>query len=583
MPTMFKELGWFIKKEWYKYILIIIFTVIYTYVLTIPPKYIGLVIDLIASNGLSMDYAVRIIAIILGTAMIIYLSEVGKNFLTNKLFHNLYYEIRNRFLRSIFRQDGEFFEEYYSGDLISRATSDSNTVARVSTHVFFHLLDTIAMLIIAFSSLIALNPQLTFYSILPLPIIFLIVIILRPKIMKNWKKVRSEVSHLNNLVMESVTHAKLIRGFVKEKEDKAKLSKMSEQVYKTERLAVLMQSVFQPSFKMVTVISQGIALAYGSYLIMNQLDFTVGSLVSFNLYLGMFASPLFRLGNQITVLSQSTVSYERISEIINHPPSIIDKEDAVDLEKVDSIEYQNLSFKYPKDNDYIIKNINISLKQGETLGVVGKTGSGKTTLVRQLLRQYLISEGNVYINDQPLENYTKESLRQNVAYVPQEHQLFSRTVMENLLLGLSPNTEISVSEAIEMADFEKDLPFLTDGLETIVGESGVTLSGGQKQRLSIARAFLKNAPVLIMDDSLSAVDGITEMNILKHLRNYRQGKINIITSHRLTVVEEADKIIVLDKGKIVEAGTHQQLMANKQWYYEQYMMQQLEAEDEEKA
>ncbi|NLD26294.1 MAG: ABC transporter ATP-binding protein, partial [Acholeplasmataceae bacterium] len=549
---MFKELGWFIKKEWYKYILIIIFTVIYTYVLTIPPKYIGLVIDLIASNGLSMDYAVRIIAIILGTAMIIYLSEVGKNFLTNKLFHNLYYEIRNRFLRSIFRQDGEFFEEYYSGDLISRATSDSNTVARVSTHVFFHLLDTIAMLIIAFSSLIALNPQLTFYSILPLPIIFLIVIILRPKIMKNWKKVRSEVSHLNNLVMESVTHAKLIRGFVKEKEDKAKLSKMSEQVYKTERLAVLMQSVFQPSFKMVTVISQGIALAYGSYLIMNQLDFTVGSLVSFNLYLGMFASPLFRLGNQITVLSQSTVSYERISEIINHPPSIIDKEDAVDLEKVDSIEYQNLSFKYPKDNDYIIKNINISLKQGETLGVVGKTGSGKTTLVRQLLRQYLISEGNVYINDQPLENYTKESLRQNVAYVPQEHQLFSRTVMENLLLGLSPNTEISVSEAIEMADFEKDLPFLTDGLETIVGESGVTLSGGQKQRLSIARAFLKNAPVLIMDDSLSAVDGITEMNILKHLRNYRQGKINIITSHRLTVVEEADKIIVLDKGKIVE-------------------------------
>jgi ATP-binding cassette subfamily B multidrug efflux pump len=583
MPTMFKKLGWFIKKEWYKYLLIIIFTIIYTYVLTIPPKYIGLVIDLIANNGLSTDYAIRIIAIILGTAMIIYLSEVGKNYLTGKLFHNLYYEIRNRFLRSIFLQDGEFFEEYYSGDLISRATSDSNTVARVSTHVFFHLLDTIAMLIIAFSALITLNPQLTLYSILPLPIIFLIVIILRPKIMRNWKKVRSEVSHLNNIVMESVTHAKLIRGFVKEKDDEGKLSRMAEQVYRTERLAVLMQSVFQPSFKMVTVISQGIALAYGSYLIMHQMGFTVGSLVSFNLYLGMFASPLFRLGNQITVLSQSTVSYERIDEIINHRPSIIDAEDTVNLEKVETIEYRDLSFKYPKDNDYIIKNINLSLKQGETLGIVGKTGSGKTTLVRQLLRQYLIPEGNIHINGEPLERYTKESIRQNIAYVPQEHQLFSRTVLENLRLGLSPNTELSIPEAIELADFEKDLPYLTDGLETLVGESGVTLSGGQKQRLSIARAFLKNAPVLIMDDSLSAVDGLTEMNILKHLRKYRQGKINIITSHRLTVVEEADRIIVLEKGRIVEAGTHRELMANKQWYYEQYIMQQMEAEDEKKA
>lgn len=483
-------------------------------------------------------------------------------------------------MRSIFRQDGEFFEEYYSGDLISRATSDSNIVSRVSTYVFFHLLDTIATLIISFMALVNLNVELTIYSILPLPLIFLLVIILRPKIMKNWRKVRSEVSHLNNIVMESVTHAKLIRGFVKEKEDEEKLSNKADTVYRTERLSVLMQSVFQPSFKMVTVISQGIALAYGSYLIMNQLNFSVGNLVSFNLYLGMFAMPLFRLGNQITILSQSTVSYDRISEIINHQPTIIDSSDAVNLEAIEKIEYHNLSFKYPQDKDYIIKDINIELENGQTLGIVGKTGSGKTTLVRQLLRQYLVSKGNIYLNNHPLEAYTKESIREAIAYVPQEHQLFSRTVLENLNLGFSDNTDLSIEEAVKLADFEKDLPFLTEGLDTVVGESGVTLSGGQKQRLSIARAFLKNAEVLIMDDSLSAVDGLTEMNILKNLKKHRQGRINIITSHRLSVVEEADKIIVLDKGMIVEEGTHQELMENKRWYYQQYLAQQMEASDE---
>ena len=580
MFTMFKELKWFIKKEWYKYFLIIIFIQYYIYFAPLPPKYIGIVIDLITTNGLTFATALDMVFIVLGSTLLIYLAAIFKNYLTGKLFHNLFYEIRNRFMRSIFRQDGEFFEEYYSGDLISRATSDSNIVSRVSTYVFFHLLDTIATLIISFMALVNLNVELTIYSILPLPLIFLIVIILRPKIMKNWRKVRSEVSHLNNIVMESVTHAKLIRGFVKEKEDEEKLSNKADTVYRTERLSVLMQSVFQPSFKMVTVISQGIALAYGSYLIMNQLNFSVGNLVSFNLYLGMFAMPLFRLGNQITILSQSTVSYDRISEIINHQPTIIDSSDAVNLEAIEKIEYHNLSFKYPQDKDYIIKDINIELENGQTLGIVGKTGSGKTTLVRQLLRQYLVSKGNIYLNNQPLEAYTKESIRKAIAYVPQEHQLFSRTILENLNLGFSDNTDLSIEEAVKLADFEKDLPFLTEGLDTVVGESGVTLSGGQKQRLSIARAFLKNAEVLIMDDSLSAVDGLTEMNILKNLKKHRQGRINIITSHRLSVVEEADKIIVLDKGRIVEEGTHQELMENKRWYYQQYLAQQMEASDE---
>jgi len=513
-------------------------------------------------------------------ALVIYIAAALKNRILGGINHKLFYELKNRFIGNIFKQDGDFFEEYHSGDLISRATGDTNMIARVATHLLFNTVDTIVSLIFAFVAMYSLNIKLTLYSIIPLPLIFFIVLYLRPKIMRNWRQVRKEVSHLNDLVMESVTHVKLVRGFVKEEEDELKLSDKAELVYKTSRKSVLMQSVFMPSFRMITLISQGIALGLGAYLIMTQSGFTVGNLVSFNLYLGMFAGPLFRLGNQITVLSQSRVSFERVNEVLNAIPTIGDVEDAMELEKIDRIQFNNLSFRYPQDEEYTIKDINLKIERGKTLGVVGKTGSGKTTLLRQLLRRYVIDKGNILINNIPIGLYKKLSIRENIAYVPQEHILFSRTVLENLELGVSNDTDISIDESVLMADFKKDLAYLTDDLQTIVGESGVTLSGGQKQRLSIARAFLKNSYVLIMDDSLSAVDGITEANILHNLKNYRKGKTTIISSHRLSAIEHADEIIVLEKGKIVERGTHQELLSNKKWYYEQYLIQQMEDSDE---
>ena len=577
---MFKELGWFFKKEWPKYLLVLAFSLIYTVALTITPKIIGEVVTHISNTNLTKDYAISVFILLIVIAFVIYISAAIKNRVLGGINHNLFYQLKDKFIRSIFKQDGDFFEEYHSGDLISRATGDTNMIARVATHLLFNTIDTIVTLIVAFIAMFSLNPELTLYSIIPLPIIFIIVMYLRPKIMRNWKEVRKEVSHLNDLVMESVTHVKLVRGFVKEEEDKEKLSAKADLVYKTARKSVLMQSVFMPSFRMVTLISQGIALGLGAYFIMTQNNFTVGNLVSFNLYLGMFAGPLFRLGNQITVISQSRVSFERVNVVLNAVPTIKDVHNALELEKVDSIVFHDLSFRYPMDEEYTIKDINLTIERGKTLGVVGKTGSGKTTLLRQLLRMYVIDKGNIIINRRPINLYRKLSVRKNISYVPQEHILFSRTVLENLELGLSDQTNVTIDEAVTMADFEKDLVYLTDGLETIVGESGVTLSGGQKQRLSIARAFLKNSDVLILDDSLSAVDGVTEANIIKSLKDYRKGKTNIISSHRLSAIEHADEIIVLEKGRIVERGTHAELLDNKKWYYEQYLVQQMEDKDE---
>ena len=583
MVRIFKELGWFFKQEWYKFVLIIIFTITYTNVVLLPARYIGNIVDLISTRTLTQEGAMLIAFKMFVVALLIYLTAALKGFLLGGLFHKLFYKLKKFFIVNIFKQDGDFFETYYSGDLITRATGDTNMVSRVSTHVLSHLFDTIMMLIIAFVNMQKLNLNLTLLAIIPLPLIFFIVLYLRPKIMANWRKVRKEVSHLNNLVMESVSHVRLVRGFVREDEDELKLSTQADDVYKVERKAVLMQSVFAPTFRMVTLLSLGIALGYGSYLIMNQKDFSVGNLITFNLYLGMFASPLFRLGNQITIISQSGVSFDRLYEILGASPTIKDVYGAKNLKEVKSIDFVDLAFKYPSDTEYTIQDININLNAGETLGIVGKTGSGKTTLVRQLLRQFPISEGALLINGRPIESYSKNSIRLNIAYVPQEHELFSRTVLENLRLGESFDATYSVDDAITMADFKKDLVQLEYGIDTIVGEAGVTLSGGQKQRLSIARAFLKNSDILIMDDSLSAVDGVTEANIVKNLKEYRMGRTNIICSHRLSAIEHADKIIVLEKGRIVETGTHEELMLNKKWYYEQYIVQQMEGTNEEEA
>lgn len=576
MIRVFRDMNWFFKKNWIRYIIVLIFTILFSFLLTLSPEIIEVVVDQINDGLLTLADVYRASGLLLGLAVGIYLSAIIKNYFLGSLFHEFYYQIKVKFMNNIFRQDGDFFEEYYSGDLISRATGDTHGVARVSTYLMFALVDTTLTIFLSFFRMIQKDLGLTLLAIIPLPIIFIIVLIIRPKISANWRLVRKEISHLNNLVMESVANVKLVRGFNKEKDDYIKLEKSAATAFAIEKKSVLLRSVFSPIFNLVVLISQGIALGYGSYLILTNTGFTVGQLISFNMFLLMFSRPLFRLGNQITFISQSGVSAERVSEILKAEPKINDCVGAIPLTHIEEIEFIDYSFHYPNEKTDIIKDINLTIKQGDTIGIVGKTGSGKSTLVKQLLRMYSITDGMIKINGKPITYYQKMTIRENISYIPQENQLFSRTVLDNLLLGESKYSTFSIDDAIDMADFRKDIPYLQDGLDTIVGEAGVTLSGGQKQRISIARAMYKNSEVLIMDDALSAVDGITEKNILKSIKEHRKDKTNIIIAHRLTAVQSADLIIVMDHGMIVEKGTHEELMSNEQWYYEQYVFQEME-------
>ena len=272
-------------------------------------------------------------------------------------------------------------------------------------------------------------------------------------------------------------------------------------------------------------------------------------------------------------MSFGKAGLERLKRTLNYPDEILDNAGHKILEEVKDIEYRNLNFKYPTSKGYNLKDITVDIKRGMTLGVVGRTGSGKSTFIKQLLREYPLDKDMLFINGTPIEEYEVDSIFEKISYVPQESVLFSKSIRENILFGRSEATEEELNEVLKITDLQKDISSFNEGIDTLAGEKGISLSGGQKQRIAIARAIIADRELLIMDDSLSAVDSNTEKKIISHINEKRKGRTNIIVSHRLSAVENADFIIVLEQGEIVERGTHEELLNAGGWYKEQYMYQ----------
>ena len=577
MFNVFKQLSWFFKEEWKRYTIALIFLAIVGITDIMPARLVGMAIDDIHQGILTNELIVKYILGMLGIAVASYsLTYVW----VNKLFGGAYVverKLRTKFMNHLLKMTPVFYEKYRTGDLMARGTNDLKAISTTAGFGILTLMDSsIFMITVLFAMGFLVSWKLTLASIIPLPIMAYVIKILGEKIHKRFTVAQDTFGEMNNRVLESVSGVRVIRAYVQERADEARFHKMTEDVYEKNLAVAKIDSLFGPIIKILVGISYLIGLGYGSYLVFQQ-TISLGDLVTFNVYLGMMIWPMFAVGELINVMQRGSASLDRVQNTLSYQPDILDSEQPITLSDPESVDFNRVSFQYPASNVQNLDQIQVHLNRGETLGIVGKTGSGKTTFVKQLLKYYPKGEGELTISGIPIEEQTIEQVRSFIGYVPQDHTLFSKTVRENILFGKPDATEAELRKAIELAAFDQDIKFLPEGLETIVGEKGVALSGGQKQRISIARALIKDPEILILDDSLSAVDAKTESRIIGNIRKERSGKTTIITTHRLSAVQHADWIIVLDDGKIVEEGTHEILMKKKDgWYHEQYLHQQLE-------
>jgi len=582
MLSFVKSMWWIVKKHWYRYILVLFFSFIIPFINLIPATIIARLTQGIQDNAITYEFLIFTILIpYILTVLAMYLASTSRRLSQNRLTTTVYRELQLRYMENILVQDATFFERFQTGDLLSRALGDIATVKFSAGNRLLNILYELLTVIVTFIALILIHPILAVCCFLPLTLIFFANFFLRAKVKKNWKFVREKHAELSNVVLESVTNVRTIRAFSKEEENYRKNLQYSKAAYQVEHANLKINVIFQPMFQSIAAISTIVCYGLGAYFYyLDSEAFTIAMLIQFVMYLNLFQSPLTNIGNLLNNFYQSLISADRLNEVYNSKSTVIDNDDARELDNVKKIEFKNFSFRYDGDNSDVLKNINLTINQGQTIGIVGHTGSGKSTLVKQLVRQRPICEGTLFINNEPIESFEQETVRSRVGYVPHEHVLFSRTVEENVALGSIGSTDEDVQVAIELADFKKDIVNLPEGLDTVVGEYGVTLSGGQKQRLSIARAFIKDSDVLVLDDSLSAVDGKTEANIIDTLKKYRAKKTNIIVAHRLSAVMHADEIIVLDNGSIVERGRHSELMAKGGWYHDQFISQQMNKDKE---
>ncbi|KGR85909.1 MULTISPECIES: ABC transporter ATP-binding protein [Lysinibacillus] len=576
MFDVLSKLGWFFKKYWKQYTVAIVLLMIASGLEVVPPYLLGSIIDLLTAGEMTPAILTKYVLIFIGIIIGGYLLNFVWQFRLFEGAINLEKILRRNLMQHFLRMTPTFYEKNRTGDLMARATNDLNAVSMTAGFGIMTLIDsTIYMGFIIFAMGYMISWKLTFFAMLPVPIMAILIQYLGKIVHERYMKAQDAFGELNDSVLESVAGVRVVRAYVQEKKDEANFAEMSEVVYAKNIHTAKINALFGPITKVGTGISYVVALGYGAHLVATE-TMTVGQLVTFNVYLGLAVWPIFAIGELINVMQQGNASLDRVQETLNYEADVRNIPNPQMIATPNAIGFDALTFQYPMSQVKNLQQISLSLKKGQTLGIVGKTGAGKTTFLRQLLREYPIGQGQLSIDGIDITAQTKEQILDWIGYVPQDHVLFSRTIRENILFGKEDATQAELQQAIRAAYFEKDLDNLPMGLETLVGEKGVSLSGGQKQRVSIARALIKDPEILMLDDSLSAVDAKTEARIIENIQRERQGKTTIITTHRLSGIQHADVIIVLDDGQIVEQGTHEELLAQQGWYKEQFDRQQLE-------
>ncbi len=576
---MFDVLGklrWFFKLYWKRYTFAILALLIASALGLVPPKLLGFIIDHIRFETLT--------AKILTVTIIVYLSIIILDYIISYLWDYTLFSgsvilektMRSKLMQHFLHMSPTFFEKHRTGDLMARSTNDLKAISMTAGFGILTLVDsTTFMLMIILMMGFTISWKLTLAALIPLPVMAVIMNKYGSIIHARFMRAQDAFGDMNNEVLESIRGVRVIRAFVQEEEDSKRYERRTEDVYEKNMAVARIDALFEPTMKILVGTSYVIGLGYGTMLVFGQ-AISLGDLVSFNVYLGMLIWPMFAVGELINVLQRGNASLDRVNRILRYKPDIVTTQSPSHVPILEDIQVSELAFSYPFTKEKQLQIDDLHISRGETIGIVGKTGAGKTTLFKLMLREYAEMKGTISFSGVPHHLLDLQQLRGWIGYVPQDQMMFSKTIRENIQFGKDGASDEAIFRVMELAHFLEDIQQLPQGLDTEVGESGVTLSGGQKQRVALARAFIKNPEILILDDALSAVDGKTEANIIQHLKEERKNKTTLIAAHRLSAVKHADQIIVLEDGKIREQGTHETLMQAAGWYQEQHEQQQLE-------
>jgi ATP-binding cassette subfamily B multidrug efflux pump len=568
-----KRLSWFFREEWARYATAVSLLLVANVLEIIPPILLGYSIEGISQGTLSGGKLAEVLVLWAGITIVGYAVMYGWFY---KLFGGSFVLerlLRSQIMRHWLKMTPGFFERNRTGDLMARATNDLRAVSATAGFGILTLIDsTLFLMTIIVAMVWMISWKLTLAALLPLPIIALSMGWFGRRIHEKFMRAQDAFGEMNDQVLEAIAGVRVIRAFVKERASQSKFAEMTNDVFRKNIGVARVDSFIEPIVKILVGMSYLIGLGYGGYLVFRS-EITLGELVTFNVFLGMLIWPMFAIGELMNIMQRGNASMDRVSETLHAKQEVMDEEHPATLAKPGRIEFSRVTFRYPSTSHPQLSEISFRLEPGQTLGIVGRTGSGKTTLLKQLLREYPLGQGEIMLSGVPLQKIAMDPVRGWIGYVPQQPILFSRSIRENVRFGRSEASDAEVERALELASFLKDVAYLPQGLDTLVGEKGVALSGGQKQRVSIARALMIDPDILLLDDALSAVDAKTEKEIIRHIRTERTGKTTLIATHRLSAVQHADWILVLDEGRVVEEGTHEQLIDRGGWYKEQSIRQ----------
>lgn len=567
---MYKKFYWFLKYYKNKLILAVTFLLLSDLVGLIPPYITGKLTDRVLNDSIKLKPFLIILLIDVLIIGIKYFFAMGWCYYTFRASNEIDYVTKNRLMDKYLNESMKYFQTFKTGELMNRATGDVNSLSDLmgfGTLTFFD--STVFPLFIIIIMMVVVDVRLTLVSIIPLPILAFLCLKIGRKIHEKYSIVQSTFDKLNNSVLEDVEGIRIIRVFGIKDARYFSFKNRSKMLVQKNMDVVKYRAMMAPFQRIIPAITFVIAIGYGSYLISKNV-ISVGQLVSFTYYLNMLIWPMYALGNFINVYQQADASMDRIDNILDYKDDLDLNEDYKKVSEIESVKFENYSFKYPYSEENALKDISFEIKKNMRVAIVGKTGSGKSTILKQFLFLYP-RQDEFKINGKNTNLINLKSARDNIAYVSQKSMIFSDTIKNNIKLSKIDASDEEVVNASKSADIYKDIVNFPDGFDTLCGENGLSLSGGQKQRISIARALLKDSNLVVLDDCLSALDTQTEKNILGELKKLK--KTVILSTHRLNQIDDFDLIIVLKDGHISEMGTHSELMENKQWYYTQYNIQ----------